>query len=280
MNFRLAFVALTAAALAPWAAAADGWTLAPCPASAASRAAWNDYENRVRGAAPGSPLHLPHPFATDDAGVLENYRFQYRSAWSDTKPEALPAEERAIFAALAAGTARFEIHRVENWSPSRCGGMEEEAFLHLIRVFDATGIELARTVLTPSGFLVVSSNTTEKERSESIADQADRLTGPASHLARLGLEGEAPQLVSTAGQVRCPPYAPCLAFRRAGDVWIVARGTTWVISAEAARWTIEPGVQAADALGPALRALAAEEQLVSLGGREYTLARRLGGMTR
>jgi hypothetical protein len=274
MDLRLTLV-LTAATFGPWASAAEGWTLAPCPASSASRVSWNDYESRVRAAAPGSPLHLPHPFATDDAGILENYRCQYRSAWSDTKPEALPAEERAIFAAVAAGTARFEIHRVENWSPSRCGGMEEEAFLHLIRVFDATGIELARTVLAPSGFLVVSSNTTEKERSESIADQADRLASPAAQLARLGLEGEAPQLVTTAGQVRCPPYAPCLAFRREADVWIVARGATWVISAGATRWTIESGVQPADALGPALRALAATEQLMSLGGREYTVAKRL-----
>ena len=258
--------------LHPLAAAAEGWGLADCAPDRAE--VWQRSREEMAEAKPGSPIYVPKPFPRSDAEVIEDYLYQYSDIWADTKPAELAPVERRVFEGIEAGALRFEVARVENWTPLRCNTERERKVSYLVRIFDASGAEIARTALEQSGLFVATATAPETE--EALAplhglDQAPELVS-----SRFNVTGAVPQYVETFGTLRCPVLAPCVALRAGDDVLILRGEELFEIRAAAEFLSLSRELATQEAKEAHLRTLdEARERLVSLGGDAFAVAQKL-----
>ena len=261
------------------AAQAGAWPIAECGSEQAT--AWAAYESSVRAAKPGSPLYLPKPFPKTRAEILKDYLYQYHSIWSDTPSDQLPPDELPVFQSIQQNSVRFEIVPVENWTTMRCNRQQKDASYNLIRIFDSeSGAELARTALSASGFILVTVNATEEQRSEPLAKQQGRLMKLDAALAKAKGEfkvtGTGAQYVSTFGTLRCRPFAPCIAFRNGADSYIFSsEGELFRLGANGRRLALGKDMKSPEAATAVLQSLGATERLMSLGGQALGVVQRV-----
>ncbi len=273
------FLAIACAVLWVGSAAAAPWGLADCQPPDSQK--WLALKEEIRHAKPGSPLYLPHPFPKTDAEVIADYLYQYQEMWNDTPPSQVFEEEKDVLAGVKQGTLRFEIVRVENWTPMRCTRHNKKTeFDFMLRIFEsATGIELARTALDDAGYIAMSANATAQERSQPVSQQRQSLKSLAEGLRLLeqefGVRGDAPQYVYTwgVGGLRCQTVAPCIAFRDGDKTYLLNyRGEWFTIPAQRRRLFQDQELATSESRDRLLQSLAPEERLISLGGQEYAIA--------
>jgi len=261
-------------------APAAGWTLVDCPPEVVKT--WAPQETALRAARPGDPLYLPRPFPKAREEVVQDYVHEFQRLLKDTPPASLPKGAAAVLEGMRRGTLRYDVLRIVNWSPTRCVKERRLDAYHLLRVVDGrSGLEITRSVLDESGRLTVISTTMEDERTDSPARQEVRLRPPDVALrdgkARFRIRGESPQYVTTFGTLRCTTFAPCLAFRGAGHVYLISYdGDLFEIDQKGRRLEMGKDIGSPELNDPILKSLGPEGRVVSLGGKVFTPARRVG----
>lgn len=261
---------------------AYGWALVECGPEENKR--WGELKKKMLAARPGSPLYVPHPFPRSDQQVVQNFLYQFHEIWPPAA-ELLKAEQ-PLALAIRKGDIRFEVLRVDNWSLTRCSPDEEKTFYFLLRIFDPSGIELARAAVSESGLWARSAYATAAEQTQPISQQLARLPSPEAAARglreRFRIDGlSSPQYVTTTGgNLHCPATAPCLAVRSGESVYILRDQELFEIPGKGrrARFDTRAGALAevssrklhemADSLGP-------EERVVALGAEVYAVARRV-----
>jgi hypothetical protein len=243
--------------------------------------AWQNYPAAVRKAQPGTPLYTPHPYPKTDDKVIENFRYAYfNRLWEGTPIEKLPARERPIFGALKEARLRIEVLKVENWGTIRCTSHRPLPYYHLLRLFDvSTGREVARSVQFDSGLMGLYRN---------VSREVEEALPPLSALPAL-LETrfarrqaiEQPQYITTDGLPYCRQDVPCIAFRSAGNIYLLDAGELlYEIDGAAPRTSVlnHRREQMRQGLQP-LGVTEFEAPVVSLGF-EWTKAKLVGGQKR
>ncbi len=252
-------------------APAAAWTLVDCPPEVVRT--WAPQETALRAARPGDPLYVPRPFPQTRAEVVEDYVHEFQRLLKDTPPASLPKGAAAVLEGMRKGALRYDVLRIVNWSPTRCVKERRLDAYHLLRVVDGrSGVEITRSVLDESGRLTVISTTME---------DGARLRPPEAALrdgmARFKVRGESPQYVTTFGTLRCTTFAPCLAFRGAGHVYLVSyEGELFEIDSKGRRLEMGRDIGSPELNDPILKVLGPEGRVVSLGGKVFATARRVG----
>jgi hypothetical protein len=258
-----------------------GWNLVECPPEVV--ATWALPDQFLRDAKPGSPLYLPKPFPKSREEVLADYVYELQRLLKDTPAESLPTGAAEVLEGLRRKTLRYDVLRIANWSPTRCGKERRLDAYHLVRVLDGrSGREITRSVLEENGRLGVVSSTMDDERGDSLQRQVTRLRPPEEELrgiaARFKIRGEAPQYVTTFGTLRCANVTPCLAFRGGGHVYLASYGgELFEIEPNGRRLEMGKDVGSPEKNAPILQSIGPEGRLVSLGGKVFTTARKVKG---
>lgn len=180
--------------------------------------AWRAYEQAVRKAAPGTPKYVPHPYPQSPQQVFENFRHALLTRLVQDPDHPEPMHRKTV-EALRSGAFRYEVGRVENWDPTRCGDDHPAPFYHVVRLFDGGGHELSRTALHENGLFAIFSPLDGRQ------GPLDDLTKIAATVRqRFGIETRPSrvQYVSLSGlPVPCRPTMPCVAFQSAGRTFLV-----------------------------------------------------------
>lgn len=268
----IASLALGARALA---AASPGWTLAECGAE--NQARYSKFEQAIRAARPGSTVYVPKPYPQTQREVISDFLFQYEGLHREKiDPSQLPENEERLIRGILASTVTYDLLRVEDWTPMRCGREQRRDFYFLLRVFDvASGAELARVALEATGLLAEYRSSTAVQLAETPAAQRGRLPDPQAFLQQIetayGIKGEMPQYVSTWG-LNCTPTAPCLAFRDGKSAYVFYDRSLFQIAPDSTKLRNGRDVGTPSTNRVLLKALAPEQRLVTLGGPMWTIA--------
>ena len=257
------------------------WNLVECPPEVVET--WALPDQFLRDAKPGSPLYLPKPFPKSREEVLADYVFEFQRLLKDTPADLLPKGAAGVLEGLRKKSLRYDVLRIVNWSPTRCGKERRLDAYHLIRVLDgSSGREITRSVLEENGRLGVVSSTMDDERGDSRERQASRLRPPEEEMrsvaARFKIRGDSPQYVTTFGTLRCPNVSPCLAFRSGGHVYLASYdGELFEVEPNGRRLEMGTDIGSPEKNAPILQAIGPGGRLVSLGGKVFTTARKVKG---
>jgi len=256
---------------------ADPWTLGgDCRPE--DRPKYDQFEQAVRKASPGSTVYVPKPYPTTDLQVIQDFLYQYKSLHREgVDPKKLPKGELPLLNGILDSTVTFTVQKVADWTSGRCGKEQRGDFLYLIRIFHAaSGAEISRVTLRASGLWSSKSNASSSVPFVPLpAPEAATQQVAAAY----NIQGETPQYVVSLGSIYCPWSAPCLAFRQGKDAYIFHRASgLFKIAGTEPRLTLKPGehIESAHQAGilPALRT-DGTEQLFYLGGTTWTVARKV-----
>jgi hypothetical protein len=242
-------------------------------------AAWRDHAVAVRKSPSGSPLYTPHPFPTTNAQIVANFKHVYfERLYAGIPWDKLPAKEQPVYKALKEGRLRFDVVRVENWTLYRCTSKQPDQFYNLLRLFDQTGREVARSVQSSTGLMVLYRNLPQSQSFLPPLDQVSTFLR-----ARFGRaeQVEQAQYVSLDGLPYCRghrPDAPCVAFKAAGKLYLIDGGRLlYEIVPTAPRQSVTAFRAAQRAAGPPpLGFTEFDAPMVTLGF-EWAKARLVGG---
>jgi hypothetical protein len=243
---------------------------------------YDQFEQAVRTASPGSTVYVPKPYPTTDPQVIQDFLYQYKSLHREAAgPGKLPKGELPLLNGILDGTVTFAVQKAANWTPGRCGKEQRSDFLYLIQVFDAASrAEISRVTLRASGLWSSKSNYSSGAPFIPLPDPGAAMQQVA---ATYGIQGDAPQYVVSLGSIYCPWSAPCLAFRQGGDAYVFhdqpseSAGGLFKIAGAEPRFVLKPGEHIESAPGvPALRT-DGTERLFFLGGTTWTIARKVVG---
>lgn len=257
--------------------AASSWDLVSCDPSGEPR--WRDFENAVRMAKPGSTLYVPKPYPTTDQDVVADYLFQFMALHQKTQdPKNLPPHEDQALRAIRGGKVSYQVMRVENWTGMRCGWNHKRDFYHLVRAFEiGGGIEITRALVADSGHLVTWMNLPASVPGP-VEPSARALTAATAAAERInrefGIEGVDPEYVTTYGTIDCDLVFPCLAFHEHGLSYVVYRHEIFEVSQRGPQLMGGKDVGTLATNKQLLPTLTADERLISLGGRTWSIARK------
>jgi len=213
---------------------AQPWNLAPCgPEHAASR---KGFREALVHAEPDSPKYVPHPFPQTPEQVVEDFLAFHRKAWANTPFAALPPAEQRFFSAVDENRSRFQVTKVANWTPSRCGPREEKDFYFLVRFFDETsGEEFTRVAVDEAGHVARVTHRPEEGSLPELPDLKQRIN--AASRPR-GWKPSAGQYVALWGSFRCEVVFPCLGFRVGPRAYLLRGEDLYRVATEKARFSV------------------------------------------
>jgi hypothetical protein len=269
---RICLLAFSLSAALSWRAVAAPWKLTLCNPEDQSQK--DPVAQSVRKASPSAAVYVPKPFPTAASDVIEDLVYLYQSLHLERiAPEQRPKGEPVLLKGMADGTARYTVQRVENWGVDRCGW---EDYIYLVTVLDgASGSEMARVVITPSGLWAERWITAGALVAPLPLLQAEAALREVA--ASYNLEGESPEYVATVGPINCGFTKPCLAFRHDGDAYIFVRERSqdvlFRIAAGEPRLALSPVDVQLGRVG--VPDLPPDARLLYLGGTTWTIARRV-----
>ena len=264
--------------------AASGWA-APWTIGADCRpedqAKYDQFEQAVRAASPGSTVYVPKPYPASDRQVIADFLYQYRGwHWERADPRRLPRGEARVLSGILESIVTFQVLRLENWDATRCGSEQRSDFYYLLRIFDAaSGDELSRVTLHPSGLWATKGNSFEGFSFLSLPDPDLVLREEVAPSYGVGAERGSTQYIEHLGAIVCGWMAPCLAFRQGGDAYVFVRSPLlprklFKIAGDEPRYVLQPG----DVQRGRLAAIPPERltgPLFHLGGNVWTVAREV-----
>ena len=271
MNPFAAAIAVSALIAAPETHSQEiaGWSLATCdsPEVEAGRAVG---DARIRGAAPGTNLWVPHPFSTVEAEIVENVLARHREAFSDLPDTDLSSEDARLFQLSRKRALRTELVRVADWTPVRCDKSERRNAYWLIRFFDTrSNKEVTRVLARESGLISRVVHTT----SEYTLPPLPALRVPKEFAAELSeVNSSSVQYVSTWGPDECDPLAPCVAWRLDTGVALLKGQRLFIVSDHSDRFSGRDDLSNLRTAAVAARVRAQGKELVSLGGDLFAAA--------
>ncbi|HEX2251734.1 MAG TPA: hypothetical protein VHQ65_00530 [Thermoanaerobaculia bacterium] len=203
--------------------AAEIWSFGECRSELARER--TEFRRQLRNAQPDDPMFVPFPFPRNEHEAVADLIAFHRKAFADLPDNQLAPGNRRFFATLDEGRARFEVARVANWTPSRCGRRSASDFFYLVRVFDtSTGEEISRGAVDNWGLTMALAH---------VAGEAGGFRAlPRLTVAR-GASVTSPQFVHTVGQeLHCEILWPCIAYREGANAFIVRDGETYRLALE------------------------------------------------
>ncbi len=258
---------------------ASSWSLASCDSAGAQR--WRAFEAAVRAAKPGSQLYTPKPYPVTDSQVIADYVYRFRrmhqAQGSAVAPLPVPNDERVV-AAIVNDRVAYNVTRTENWTGMRCGFQHREDFYYIVQVLDAaSGAEITRAVVGESGLFVSSSNMPVSNLVEPSAHRV--LPSPPAAMEEvdgdLGVQGADPEYIATYGTINCDMAFPCLAFHQNGLSYVFYHKELFEMSLRGPKLTRGNEVGTWDKNAEEMKKLAPDERLISLGGTNWTIARKV-----
>lgn len=224
---------------------AYAWTPSPCPATVVAK--WADFHSAMLTAKPGSTIYVPHPYPKTDAEAVEDFQYTFLRIFGGYDPTTLRPTERLVVAGIRKGTLQYQVVRVDNWAPTRCGDKGELSVYLVVRAFaEGSGEELGRFALHETGIYGQGLYSPGScAQGSAVSDGASLPPGLvqawcrsfpplASVLDRgqafFGMSGAAnPHYVHTfgTGELDCPPTEPCAAFTANGHSYIMGRVVPW-----------------------------------------------------
>lgn len=208
------FLLLAGSFLAP--AAAEPWSLTPCGVE--HQRQWQAFAEAMKQASPGSSVYVPNPFPKTDQQVIDNFLYQHGEIWGDTPLEQRRPEEQRLFSMVDSGQVRFQVLRVENWTPLRCGPKGQRTFYFIVRVLDGrSGAEISRAALNNDGLLA---RLRHKPLDRDLSAIMGLEEAARSVISRNRIQGRDFQYVTTWGSLECDLLSPCVSFRSAGRSYL------------------------------------------------------------
>ncbi len=194
------------------------WSLEPCATTGPAASARAKYAAAVRAAAPDTPLYTPHPFPTTPQEVFEDFVVYHMNAFRDTPNTEIPPEQLRLLTALETNQVRYEVVKVEDWTPLRCGSRKARETWSVLRIFDtSTGDELVRATVDNVGHV---GKLRLRPVDGSLAPMMDLSTATASVRAVAPGARDA-EYVTTWGLPGCDEVTPCVAMRNGPRVYLV-----------------------------------------------------------
>lgn len=257
--------------------ALGAWDLETCSAEGKNAQGRAAYRRALEAAAPGTALYTPNVFPKSASAVIENFVYYHRNAFSDTPAPEMPPPDRRFFELLDADRLRFEVFRVENWNPLRCGPRKERAFYHVVRVFDrTTGEELLRASIEDNGHVA---RVRHKPAEGSLPPILSLAEVVASIKGRFGLQPRNLQYVAAWGTIRCDEVQPCVAFQDAAAVHLTSTAAAgapiYRIDVDAKRLSMRRDLAPAQRTALLTSVRQRGQELVSLGFDRFSTATRV-----
>jgi hypothetical protein len=168
------------------------WQVLPCSAAALAKRA----EFRSK------PIPARFPLPKDDREVVTDFIGQYSAKFAQNKDDF-----GALARAMLGGKYRYEVTRVADWTPGRCGNLGNTGdtyFLVSVRE-PATGKEAARGAVFETGLFSTLALAPKN---------APALTPLKAAIARDA------QYVTAIGHIFCHPMNPCVASRNARGIFL------------------------------------------------------------
>ena len=194
------------------------WSLEPCATTGPAASSRAKYAAAVRAAAPDTPLYTPHPFPTTTREVFEDFVVFHVNAFRDTPKAKIPPEQLRLLTALETNQVRYEVFKVEDWTPLRCGSRKARDTWSVLRIFDMkTGDELVRATVDNVGHV---GRLRLRPVGGSLTPILDLSAARASVRAVAPGAGNA-EYVTTWGLPGCEEVTPCVAMREGPRVYLV-----------------------------------------------------------
>lgn len=254
-------ITLLAAEMTP----AFGWQLSQCSSQELAERA--RYGELVRQAGAKSLKYVPKPFPVADRDVITDFESYILTRWGAGPRSFTKSAE--LVAGLRAGAYRFEVLRVEDWTPMRCLPSNGDT-LFLVRIYlRSDGTEVARAVLLENGIF---SHIAYLEADHAAPASTEVVAADTAR--RVGRAVQSPILVATWGRVRCDVFNPCVAMRSGLDSYVVTTEEIYEIPVAARRFSSHRDLPNPDRQAPINRELELRgERIMSLGGDVFVAAR-------
>ena len=252
-------------------AAAQPWIPTECRQRQTEK--WAEFSRLMREAKPGSSIYAPKPYPSSDSQIIEDFEYAYPSMLKGMKE--IPEDELPLFQGVKSRSLRYRIRRVENWEPSRCWSEQQNDYYFLLDIFSAvSGGHVARATLMQSGLIaswrITSATESFAQRDEPGLNEAVRQVREA-----FGLNVNSPQYVGFWGTIYCTFWAPCVAFRSPGKVYLFHRGELFEFSETAKAHPDSDVMPYRGGYPNPNMPLAENERRVSIGQDHWVVARKV-----
>jgi hypothetical protein len=241
------------------------WSAAPCDGTTlAKRAA---FAAKVRSAKPGNPVYVRLPFPKTNNDVIADLVEQFVSIY-----DGHASRFSAITDAMKRGAIRYDVVRVEDWTPARCASAGNFGdFYWLLVLHDAsTGSVVARARVFESGLLGDLALAESVDAKQQLPDAGSVLSSLKTH----GVNARDAQFVTAYGTLTCHELLPCVASRDDNGLYLQHGNDLYVLPAGGRRISFHAEL-AGGQMKRAAEKLAADERFVSLGGDAFVVAKRL-----
>jgi hypothetical protein len=258
MKYMILILLLAAAPLA-------AWNVVPCDASTLAKR--NEFAAKVRAAKRGDPLYVSIPFPETDSDVVTDLVDQFVDVYSATAS----ARFTPIADAMARGAYRYEVKRVEDWSPARCASAGNHGdFYCLVIVRDAAiGTVIAHASINEVGLAGTLALPAAPEREVMPVDAA------AGKLAAHGVHGLDSQYVTTWGSLECHPLRPCVASRNENGVYLVRDDDVFLLPIGGRIVSFRNELLTEQNRAKFNATLGSDDRYTSLGGDSYVVAKKV-----
>lgn len=241
------------------------WNVVPCDAP--SLAKRNEFAAKVRAAKPGDALYVRVPFPKTDAEVVSDLVDQFVDVYAGKSS----ARFTPIAQAMAHGAYRYEVLRVEDWSPARCAGAGNHGdFYYLVIIRDAaTGADIAHASINQVGLIGTLAIPSAPEHEIPPVDVA------AGKLAVHGVNARDAQYVTTWGSLECHPLRPCVVSRNENGLYVVRDEEVFLLPTGGRIISFRNELLTEQHRTKFNATLAPDDRYISLGGDSYVVAKKV-----
>ncbi len=252
---------LLLAAAAPLAA----WNVVQCDASTPAKR--DEFAAKVRAAKPGDPLYVSIPFPKKDSDVVTDLVDQFVDVYAGKSN----GRFTPIAEAMARGAYRYEVLRVEDWSPARCAGAGNHGdFYYLVIVRDAaTGVDIAHASINEVGLAGTLALPAAPDKEITTLDAA------AGKFAAHGVHGHDAQYVTTWGSLECHALRPCVASRNENGVYLAHDDDVFLLPISGRVVSFRNELLNEQQRGKFNATLGLDDRFTSLGGDSYVVAKKV-----
>jgi hypothetical protein len=248
------------------AAPLSAWNVVPCDASAImSRKA---FAAKVRASQRGNPLYVRIPFPKTNSEVIEDLVDQFVDIYGGKTSERFTP----IADAMAHGAYRYDVLRVEDWSPARCAATGNRGdFYYLVIIRDsATGADVAHATINEVG-LAGTLGLTPVPNSSEIAP----LETATGKLVAHGIHGRDAQYVTTWGSLECHQLRPCVAVRNGNGLYLLRRDDVFMLPVGGRIVSFRYELMTDQQRAKFNATLDPDDRFTSLGGDAFVVAKKV-----
>jgi hypothetical protein len=240
------------------------WNVVPCDASSLVKR--NEFAAKVRAAKSGDALYVRVPFPKTDAEVVADLVDQFVDVYASKSSTRFTP----IAQAMARGAYRYEVLRVEDWSPARCAGAGNHGdFYYLVTIRDAAGVGVARASINQVGLVGTLAIPAGGEHEIRPVDVA------AGKLAAHGVNAHDAQYVTAWGSLECHPLRPCVVSRNENGLYVVRDDEVFLLPIGGRIVSFRDELLTEQSRAKFNATLAPDDRYISLGGDAYVVAKKV-----